>query len=202
METLIATTIEQPTLNGFPGKFMPLGVAQYLQDEGFRTIARLGDRRVWVETSGVQVATGSVSHPDYNLTNWSLMIQIGETGTIIIKNVMTGNYTQISSTVYQGANIMSVPFLKTLLAHAVQVGPVIVIDEDGLASRIEETLYQLLDAVVEVVCTWLPFQEQVKVWVKHEQLTTSYQRFFPQGAPIVSLVSEDIKNDLSQWMPE
>jgi hypothetical protein len=192
---------DPPTSEGFPTHLLPLDVAQVLFAAGFRVIARMDDRRLWLEAHGIDMGTGTPSQPDFAMVNYSLVMEVGMFGMHIVKHVLMAGRMPYSGMVYSGKTPMSGVFMKLLLAHCVSPSSKVCIDEEQLSLKIENELQEILDAVMEVNVNWLPLKQVIEVWIKHEDIPGRYSREFSDTADVSKLVVIDINRYISCPQP-
>ncbi|GAB4052481.1 hypothetical protein [Spirosoma litoris] len=160
---------DKPTLEGFPQNYLPLPVAQVLLDEGFRVIARMDERRVWLECNLVEMGEGTPERPDLGMEHHTLTLEIGMFGMHLMKHILPFSRLPMSGVVYSGKVPGNARFMKELLAHAVCTGTYVSVDDDVVSNKIEDALEDLFGCPMEVIAAWHPVKKQVSVFIKHPE---------------------------------
>lgn len=196
-DTLFVT--DRPTVHGFPANLLPTGVTQVLLDAGFRVIARMDDRRIWFELTGIDMNPGTPDRPDLGMTHWSISLEAGIFGMHLVRSVQTTNKVPYSGMVYSGRVAQDAKFMKGLLAHCVSPDSKVFLDEEVLCQQIEHELFDE-GYNSEVFVNWLPTKQQVEVTVKCPGREL-FRFILADSAEIRSQIVCQTLGLLQQWQP-
>lgn len=186
-----------PNLGGFPLKYLPNSVIAVLIEANFRVVARMDDRRIWWEYSGIEIGEGTPERPDWGMENYSLMLEAGEFGMHIMKHILRFNRLPYSGVVYSGKVPTDARFMKQLLANCIYPNSHVTVDEEGLSEQIRFRLEEIFDAPIEVNCNWLPVRRQIDIMAKHSDQDWATIRL-PESESLLETAITRLQNTFSQ----